>query len=96
MVLCDLLRRGRAEEAPVSALGSEGRTQGKGTELGQGRVRLGTGSPVCALRVLWHCNGLARELVGARARQCSRGVWIMPSVIRFNFRLALKQSGSWP
>lgn len=43
-MLCDLLRRGSAEEAPVSALGSEGRMQEKGTELCQGRVRLRIGS----------------------------------------------------
>lgn len=45
---------------------------------------------ILTMRVVKHWDRLPREVTDAHVCQCSRGMWIMPSVTSFNLCLALK------
>lgn len=67
--------RGRRRGARLSFLGTGDRMCGNGTKFHQGRFRLG---------IRKNLHRLPR-LVDAHASQCSIGIWIMPSLMFFNF-----------
>lgn len=89
-------RRGNGGQgAHLSSLVANDRIRGKGTELCQGRFRLGGRKNAFTVRVVTLCDRLPGEVVGAPACRPSGGIWTMPSTVRCNFWAALKRLGSW-
>lgn len=66
--------------ARLSFLGTDDKMCGNSTKFHQGRFRLG---------IRKNLHKLPR-LVDAHASQCSTSIWIMPSLMFFNFWLALE------
>jgi len=74
---------------------TSGRTWGKNTTLHQGRFRLDLRRNFFSTRLVNTGTGFLARWLMSHARQCSRGIWIMPSIACFNFWLALKGLGGW-
>lgn len=89
-------RKWRERGADLFSLVSNDWTWGNGTKLSQGRFWLDIRKKLFIMKVVKHWDRVLERWLMPHSYRNLKSIWIIPSLIYFNFWLALKWLGSWP